>query len=112
MRGFAQRRKRAEHWASRQGLQYGVPKHAMSRAVAQMRAMESGRRGAYIAAAASEPASSGEFWLCATGAATSFRIDVELYRSPADAAEVQFHRERSWECGTDDRSVELGSGGW
>ncbi len=56
-----QRQRRAEYWASRHGLQYGVPKHAMAHAVAQMRAMESGRRGADIAAAASELASSGEF---------------------------------------------------
>src|SRR5271166_4213496 len=35
-----QRQKRAEYLASLHGLQYGVPKHAMARAVGQMRAME------------------------------------------------------------------------
>ncbi len=35
---------REEYWASRHGLQYGFPKHALSEAVSQMRAMESARQ--------------------------------------------------------------------
>ena len=42
---------REQYWENREGLQYGVPRHAMSEAVSQMRAMESGRHGGPLAEA-------------------------------------------------------------
>ncbi|MHB8384031.1 MAG: WD40/YVTN/BNR-like repeat-containing protein, partial [Candidatus Binataceae bacterium] len=53
---------RAEYWASREGLQFGVPKHALSEAVSQMRAMRSGRNGSMEDVVGTSPEVTGPTW--------------------------------------------------
>ena len=54
---------REEYFASRQGLQFGTPKHAISNAIAQMNAMEGGRHGGALDEdLASSPAASSFTW--------------------------------------------------
>ncbi|MHB8384030.1 MAG: WD40/YVTN/BNR-like repeat-containing protein [Candidatus Binataceae bacterium] len=53
---------REEYWASREGLQYGVPKHALSEAVSQMHAIGNDRAGSMAQVDGSIPELTGPSW--------------------------------------------------
>jgi hypothetical protein len=57
------RQAREQYWASREGLQYGVPDNALSDAMSQMRLMEGGRHGGpLVEGLATSPAATSFTW--------------------------------------------------